>query len=96
MWNKINHFGNSSTDQTIPVAYKILVMDGADYIPPSAQQILKKVIYDQEGKVKYIFVCRNHNKLIGHILTRGTSYRTNLMAEKDAVCKLWHPINILC
>jgi DNA polymerase III delta prime subunit len=87
MWNKINHFGNSAPDQTIPIAFKILVMDGADNIPPSAQQILKKVIVDQEGKVKYIFVCRNQNKLIGHILTRGMAYRTRLMIEKDAVCK---------
>ena len=90
MWSKITHFGNAKTDQTIPVAFKILVLDGADQIPPSAQQILKKVIYDQEGKVKYILVCRNQNKLIAHILSRGMAHRARSMNERDAVCTYLH------
>jgi DNA polymerase III delta prime subunit len=67
------------------MAFKIIVLDGADLIPPSAQQILKKVIHDQEGKVKYIFICRDQTKLIGHILSRGLTYRTRSMSERDAV-----------
>jgi DNA polymerase III delta prime subunit len=67
------------------MAFKIIVLDGADLIPPSAQQILKKVLHDQEGKVKYIFVCRDQSKLIGHILSRGLTYRTRSMNERDAV-----------
>ena len=85
MWNKINTFGTSKPDHTVPSAFKILVLDGADSIAPSAQQILKKVIYDQEDRVKYILICRNITKLIGHITTRGSAYATRPMLERDAV-----------
>lgn len=100
LWNKINHFGSAAPDNTIPVAFKIVVLDGADNIPPSAQQILKKVLYDQEGKVKYIFICRDQTKLIGHILSRGLAYRTRSMVERDAVgmpsCpKLLHSFSVI-
>ncbi len=87
IWNKIGYFGSTPTDNTIPIAFKIIVLDGADLIPPSAQQILKKVLSDQEGKVKYIFICRDQTKLIGHILARGLAYRTRTMSERDAVGK---------
>mmetsp|Transcript_20039 Transcript_20039/g.28786 ORF Transcript_20039/g.28786 Transcript_20039/m.28786 type:complete len:519 (+) Transcript_20039:89-1645(+) len=92
-FNKFYAFGNANIDRSIPVAYKIIVLDGADNIPPSTQQILKKVIVEQENKVKYICICRDQNKLIAHILSRGMHYRTKLMNERDAVALV---IQTLC
>jgi DNA polymerase III delta prime subunit len=64
---------------------KIICLDNADAIPPSAQQILKKIIQDNETTIKFIFICKDKNKLIGHILGKGVVFTSKRMSERVAV-----------
>lgn len=73
---------NSDTSE---IKIKIVCLDNADVIPPSAQQILKKVMQDHEISVKFVFICTDKNKLIAYILQKAQPWYTAAMSEKDAI-----------
>ena len=83
MWGKVTAFAQGTPSSRVP--YKIVVLDGADRITSTSQQMFKKVFAETEKKTKYIFICRSLGKLTGHVLAKGAQYSTHLALQRDAL-----------
>lgn len=75
-------------DNVTNISYKLMLFDNAHLIPPSTQQVLKKIIQDNTSKLRFIFVCPDFNKLIGHITSKATMLRTQRIQQRDALIVL--------
>lgn len=85
MWGRVSAFASGPASARVP--YKLVVLDGADNITPTSQQLFKKVYADTEKKTKYIFICRSLSKMTGHVVAKGPHYSTHLGVERDALGK---------
>ena len=72
LWNKITRFSDNPFEK-LPVKYRLLIIDNISAMPPSVQQVFKKVIMEnQAGRLKYIFICNDpKTQLIGYIQNKG-------------------------
>lgn len=84
IWLKLNTFC-AREETSLYTPYRIIFLDNVDELAPSAQQILKKIMETNEGLIKFIFVCTEPKKLIGHLQNRAFTLRTYSMKEKDAL-----------
>ena len=83
LWGQVSSFAKGTPSARVP--YKFVVLDSADLIPPSSQQLFKRVFAETEKKTKYIFICRSLSKMTGHVLAKGSHYTTHLAVERDAL-----------
>jgi DNA polymerase III delta prime subunit len=83
MWGPVADFAKGKPSVRVP--YKIVVLDSADHITPTSQQIFKRVLAETDKRTKYIFICRSLGKLTGHVLGKGPQHTTNLAVEIDAL-----------
>jgi len=87
MWGPVNDFAKGTPSPRVP--YKIVVLDNADHITPTSQQVFKRLHSETEKRTKYIFIVRSLSKLTGHVLGKGPQCATKLPEELDAlVCVL--------
>lgn len=94
MWGPVNDFAKGSPSPRVP--YKIVVLDNADHITPSSQQVFKRLHSETEKRTKYIFIVRSLSKLTGHVLGKGPQYTTKLPVELDALGKAALCVLYLC
>ena len=83
LWGRVSAFASSPSSGRVP--YKFVVLDSADYITPTSQQLFKKVYAETEKKTKYIFICRSLSKLTGHVLAKGPHFTAHLAVEREAL-----------
>ena len=95
MWGKVNDYAKGTPSVRVP--YKFVVIDGADHITPTQQQVFKKLFKETEKNTKYIIICRSLAKLTGHMLAKGPQYTANVAIERDALGKycvhIWYRFN---
>lgn len=80
----MNAFVNHE-EKSLPVPYRIMFIDNVDEMPPSGQQILKKMMEKNNDIIKFFFTCTTPQKLIGFIQNHAFVLQTRKMREKDAL-----------
>ena len=84
IWIKINAFV-AREEKSLPVPYKIIYIDNLDVMPPSGQQVLKKIMEKNTEIIKFFFTCTVAQKLIGYVSNHAFVLQTHKMREKDAL-----------
>jgi DNA polymerase III delta prime subunit len=84
LWIKLNGFVNHE-EKSLPVPYRIIFIDNVDEMPPSGQQILKKIMEKNAEVIKFFFTCTTPSKLTGFISNHAFVLQTHPIREKDAV-----------
>lgn len=75
----------NTEEKSLPLPYRIIFMDNVDEVPPSGQQIIKKLMEKNNEIIKFFFTCTTPQKLIGFIQNHAFVLQTYKMREKDAV-----------
>lgn len=85
-WNRVTTFAEAPVDKLLVTKYRVLVVDNFDYIPPSSQQTLKKIMEAYLSSLKYIFICPDPKScMTGYVLNKSTNFRTRSISERDAL-----------
>lgn len=85
-WSRVTTFAEPPLEKFITAKYRLLVVDNFDSIPPSSQQILKRIMEAYSGTLKYIFVCPDPKAcMTTFVLTKSTNFRTRSINERDAL-----------
>lgn len=85
LWQLLSKFLTTDLDKAVRVNYRFIILDNADFIPPSQQQSLKRIMEDHVNSVKFIMVTVESNKIISAIQSRALSVRTKNISESDAL-----------
>lgn len=87
LWSRIDRFVEPPIERFISTKFRLIVIDNFDVIPPSAQQIFKKLVMKTGPRAKYIFVCNSEPKtcMIGFLLGPATVLRTKIACERDTL-----------
>ena len=83
--SKIQKFIEPKLENSVTVAFRVVVVDNADQISHSNQTSLKKVMDTNLMKLKWILTCGSVKNLIGTMQTRGVLLTTKLASEKDSL-----------
>ena len=85
-WSRVTSFAEPPLDKFLVTKYRLLVVDNFDSIPPSSQQILKRIIEAYSTTLKYIFICPDPKiSMTNFVLSKSTNVRTRSINEKDAL-----------
>lgn len=84
VWQVLNGFVNRE-EKSLPIPYRIVYLDNVDEVPPSGQQILKKIMEKNNEIIKFFFTCTTPQKLTTFIQNHAFVLQTHKMREKDAV-----------
>eukprot|EP01032_Pedospumella_encystans_P026939 gene26939-30457_t len=86
LWSKVQSFAEPVIEKFIQTKYRLLVVDNFDSIPPSSQQILKRIMESFSGTLKYLFICPDPKTcMTGFVLNKSTNIRTRAINERDAL-----------
>ena len=96
LWQLLTKFVTTDLDKMVRVNFRIIVLDGADLIPPSAQQGLKRFLEEHLNGLKAVLICTDSNKIISNIQSRGVAVRTKHISEKDALLVMLCILNRAC
>jgi hypothetical protein len=85
-WSRVTSFAEPPLDKTLMMKYRLLVVDNFDSIPPSSQQILKRIMEAYTGTLKYLFICPDPKAcMTAYVLSKSTNFRTRSIQERDAL-----------
>lgn len=86
LWAKVAKFADQPLERFFASAFRYLVIDNFDHIPPSSQQHLKKIMMNLGPMLKYLFICQDPRTcMIGYITGKATYARTKPINERDAL-----------
>lgn len=85
LWQLLTKFLTTDLDKSVRVNYRFIILDNADFIPPSQQQSLKRLMEEYVSSVKFILVTVEANKIISAIQSRAVPVRTKSISESDAL-----------
>jgi DNA replication protein DnaC len=85
-WSRVTTFAEPPLEKALATKYRLLVVDNFDSIPPSSQQILKRIMEAYSSTLKYIFICPDPKAcMTNFVLTKSTSFKTRAINERDAL-----------
>lgn len=86
LWSRVTTFAEPPLDKFLMTKYRLLMIDNFDSIPPSSQQILKRIMEAYSGTLKYLFICPDPKScMTGFVLAKSTNIRTRVISERDAL-----------
>lgn len=85
LWSAITRYLGSDIDRQVKVNYRFIILDNADFIPPSYQQSLKRIIEEFSNSSKFILIVNDSNKIISSIQSKAVSVRTRAVGERDCL-----------
>ena len=85
-WSRVTSFAEPPLDKYLLTKYRLLVVDNFDSIPPSSQQVLKRIMEAFSGTLKFLFICPDPKAcMTGFVLSKSTNIRTRAISERDAL-----------
>mmetsp|Transcript_15116 Transcript_15116/g.25205 ORF Transcript_15116/g.25205 Transcript_15116/m.25205 type:complete len:533 (+) Transcript_15116:92-1690(+) len=86
LWARVTKFVEPPLEKYLVVKFRLLVIDNFHMIPPSSQQILKRIMERYSVAVKYLFICPDPKQcMTGFVLAKTTSIKTRPINEKDCL-----------
>lgn len=82
MRNKIKHYASSVAMNNL----KIIILDEADFLSPSSQAALRRIMEDFADTTRFILCCNYLNKVVDPVVSRTQSFKV-LPPEKSTVAK---------
>jgi hypothetical protein len=85
-WSKVTTFAEPPLEKYFVTKYRLLIIDNFDSVPPSSQQVLKRIMESFSSTLKYLFVCPDPKTcMTGFVLAKSTNLRTRSINERDAL-----------
>jgi DNA polymerase III delta prime subunit len=85
LWTRITKFTEPVIERFIQTTYRVIVIDNADWIPPSQQQFLKRIMEMIGKRARWIFICHEMKKLISYIQSMALNFVTNSISERNGL-----------
>lgn len=86
LWIKIQKFSEQPMERVFIVKFRMVLIDNFDAIPPSSQQMMKRMLLLIGPNLRYLLICHEpKNAMIGFILSKSVIFRTKGIVERDAL-----------